>query len=580
MAIYNNFKYTDDDKKTLVDISSKFNGTVPNDSIRLLYHRGIKTYEEMYSFIYDDYSSMHNDKYMAGERQALEYLKGIKDPSNYQIVFMGDYDTDGCMATSVGTAGLRKLGYKVNYYMNSRFVDGYGLKKASVDEIVRRYPDVKLIITVDNGILAHEAIDYASSLGIDVIVTDHHTVGETLPNCVAVIDPKRKDCNYPFKGLCGAGVIWKLVYHLNDELHPNDTYQEEFFKELLVYVGLATVSDQMPLIGENRIIVKECLKMANSPNTSYFMIYLKNASNVNVITTETLGYYIGPMINAMGRVQGNPISVVDAVLSEEHSVVKEIVYEMHKFNVTRKEMTALQLDTALAILPKEFKDRGIVVHSDKFSEGIIGLIAGRLTEKFYRPTFALSKIEDTDLYKGSGRSIDGIDVMDILYKCDDLLESYGGHPMACGLTIKEANIEEFNKRMLEHLATIDEDVFIKKVVIDFVRKPNQINMELCKSIKFLEPFGNSFRRPLVMLKGFNVSNPRIEKPYYVGKSENVLRLVEDSGMVAVGFKAVDKFKYLGEPSAVNLIGEPSINEFNGYVSVQFLIDTTCVFPSN
>ena len=581
LASYSTHGYTEQEKKLydylLEDEELK---TYPREVIKILFNRGVRTKEDIK---YNLFGSINNliTIPMKGEEKFVNRL--ISSLNNEeQIVVMGDYDTDGTMATSVMVKGLRHLGFKINYYMNSRFVDGYGLKIPSVNEIVKLYPDVKVIITVDNGIKAFEAVDYCNQLGIDVLVTDHHeqdTEGR-LPSAYTVVDPKQRGCMYPFKGLCGAGVAYKMLKALCSRFLFFGEEEEKSIDSLLWIVGIATVGDQVPMVSENRIIVKHMLEYVNdSENDVLFIKALKEYNEIETIKEDTIGFYFSPMINAMGRVEGNPIQVVDSILSDDYQEVQNIVKHMIEVNEVRREMTKEQQDLAIRMVGDKPKARCLVIASSSFTEGIVGLVAGRLTEKYNRPCLAMCIDEKGEL-KGSARSIEGIVIIDELDSVSDLFISYGGHEMAAGFTTTLENLDELTKRLNDSMEKYDIELFKEKVRIDLVKRVGHIDLSLCKLLENLGPYGNSFPKPVVFLKEFEVDKIKSiqnkANSFYVGKTGECLRLVDEFGFVAMGFKAAKKYKSLGEPDVVSLVGYPSINEFRGKESVQFIIDKNYV----
>lgn len=552
----------------------------PKEVVRILFNRGVRTKDEMMMTLFGKMDNLHNVP-MRDQKVFNKRLE-IALQTNDHIVVMGDYDTDGCMATCVMVLGLRELGFRVDYYMNSRFKDGYGLKKASVDVIREKYPDVSVIITVDNGIRAFEAIDYCNDLGIDVLVTDHHNPGELLPNALAVVDPKRDDCMYPFKGLCGAGVAWKLMFSLCNHLYPCNGFKRTNIRKLLWLVAIATVGDQVPLVDENRIIVREMVRKFNDENYRLHNVFIKRIKellNIEEFDSDTIGFYISPMINAMGRIEGNPLQIVDAIVSNDIEIIDAIVQKMEELNQVRRDQTSVQYEIAIKQLEEqgfmENKQKGILVCSDEFTEGIIGIVASRLTEKFNVPSIVLAPNED-GTYKGSCRSIEGISIEGVLNELSYYLIAFGGHDMAAGLSISKDSIPLFKKRFLETVNEFDDSIFEDVVLIDLVIPQEGVSASICKLIAELGPYGNSFRKPKFFLKNFQVDYAKSiankAESFYVGKEGKTLRIVNPTGLVCIGFQAADKYKTLGEPDLVSMVGQPSLNYYNGNYYPQFVIE--------
>lgn len=578
MPRYQTYKLSDSEKALLKSLfADEELKSIPREVIRILFNRGVRTKDEIMLTLFGKIENLHN----IPMRDFNEFNFRLTSASTNEdhIVVMGDYDTDGCMATCVMVLGLRSLGFKVDYYMNSRFKEGYGLKKASVDEIRKLYPDVKIIITVDNGIKAFDAIDYCNDLGIDVLVTDHHKPSTVIPNATAVIDPHRSDCMYPFKELCGAGVAWKAVLSLCSFLYPNNSFRRASIRKLIWLVAIATVGDQVALVGENRIIVNYALQKFNDPvylEMNSFMRRIKQKLEIEKFNSDTIGFYISPMINAMGRIEGNPLQIVDAIINKDLNVLDEVIEHMDEINKTRREMTEQQLAEALRLLENDDpSNKAILVHSDKFTEGIIGIVASRLVDRFHKPVIVLCPNED-GTYKGSCRSIEGIDIESVLTSLSPYLIAFGGHPMAAGLTIDPSMIDKFKEKLIG-LCSFYRDEFYENVVnIDLVIREEDVNLSLCQLVEMLGPYGNSFRKPVFFLKDFTIdfdkSIANKANSVYVGKEGKTLRLVGSSGLTCIGFKGAEKFKNMGEPRMLSLVGIPSINEFNGKSYPQFVIE--------
>lgn len=585
MARYQTYKLSDSEKALLSNLfKDEELKSIPREVIRILFNRGIRTKDSIMLTLFGKMNNLY-DVPMRDSNEFCERLQTALE-NDEQVVVMGDYDTDGCMATCVSVLALKTLGFKVNYYMNSRFKDGYGLKRASVDEIRRLYPDVSVIITVDNGIKAFEAIDYCNELGIDVLVTDHHNPSSVIPNAYAVVNPKREDCMYPFKELCGAGVAWKVMLRLCDVLYPNNSFKKSKIRHLIWLVAIATVGDQVPLVNENRIIVSYTLEKFNDPNylcTIPFIEKLKELLEIGKFDSDTIGFYISPMINAMGRIEGNPLQIVDAIVDGDLEVLEKIVAHMDVINKCRREMTEEQLQEALRLIKMEDpNNKAILVHSDKFTEGIIGIVASRLVDKFYKPVIVLCPNED-GTYKGSCRSIEGISIEGVLTSLSPYLLAFGGHDMAAGLTIDPNMINTFKAKFIGLCSFYRDELYENIVKIDLVLREQDVTTSLCNLIEMLGPYGNGFRKPKFFLKDFEIdfykSLTNKAKSVYVGKEGKTLRIVSSSGLTCIGFKAADRFKMMEEPRFISMVGCPSINEFNGKKYAQFVIENDYLVKS-
>lgn len=528
----------------------------------ILYNRGINTYEKVQQHLFMELSDIHNptllkdsDKFIEGMKKAIE--------EKHKIVIMGDYDVDGITATAIAMLGLRNLNLDVHFYINNRFVEGYGMTPLSLENILKKHPDVKTIITVDNGIVAFEAVEQAVNMGIQVLVTDHHEPSSDgkYPIAHAVVDHKREDCEYPFKEMCGAGVIFKLLLLLYWELglEPDDTY------ELLDLLAVGTVADVVSLTDENRVFVKEGLNLIRNDHRLFFKI-LNEKMEVKQIDEETIGFQYGPAINAIGRLDGCPSIVVEAMISNDADFISEVCERMVATNLERKELTSEHVDQAEIILSNQEEMDVIVVYDEGFLEGLVGLIAGRLCERYYKPVIALTK--HGDKLKGSARSIPGFDVKDSFDYCSDLLLGYGGHPQAGGLSLKEENLEAFIKKVNEYgKIHMTPEVTQKIVEFDNVLTASDMNGNTVDDIAKLRPYGQGFKKPLF---GFKIDIA--QNGFYEKVKKNVLILTGINKIRVVGFDNKQQYISLGKPERVAVLGCPSTNVFNGEVSYQFIIN--------
>lgn len=528
----------------------------------ILYNRGIDTYEKVRRHLFMDLSDIHNpsllkdsDKFVEGMKKAIS--------EKHKIVIMGDYDVDGITATSIAMLGLRNLNLDVDFYINNRFVEGYGMTPLSLENILKEYPDVKTIITVDNGIVAFEAVKMAVDMGIQVLITDHHETNEdgTYPPAYAVVDQKREDCEYPFKEICGAGVIFKLMMLLYWELglELDDVY------ELLDLLAVGTVADVVSLTDENRVFVKEGLNLIRNDHRLFFKI-LNEKMDVKQIDEETIGFQYGPAINAIGRLDGCPSIVVEAIISNDIQFINDVCERMVKTNLRRKELTTEHVEQAELILSNSEEMDVIVVYSECFLEGLVGLIAGRLCERYYKPVIALTK--HGDKIKGSARSIPGFGVKDSFDYCSDLLLGYGGHPQAGGLSLKEENLEAFIKKVNEYgKIHLTPEISKKVVEFDKVIKSSDINEFMIDEIAKLRPYGQGFKKPVFGFKMDVAQNGFNEKV-----SKNVLILTGLNKVRIIGFDNKQQYISLGKPKRIAVLGCPSVNVFGGEVSYQFVIN--------
>ena len=526
---------------------------------RILYNRDINTYEKVKRHLFMEPHEVYNptlfkdsDKFIAGLRKAID--------EGHKVVIVGDYDVDGVMATSIAMLGLRNIGVDVDFYINNRFVEGYGFKPETLDAVLNLYPDTKTIITVDNGIVSFEAVELAVAKGIQVLLTDHHEPKPdgSLPKAHAIVNHKRHDCPYPFKHLSGAGVIYKMLLLLYWELELvlDDIY------DLSDILAVSTIADVVSITDENRVYIREGLRLIRSDHRLFFRI-LNEEMEIVDIDEETVGYKYSPAINAIGRLDGCPSEIVEAIISDDEDFVREICQKMVSKNKARQEHTKEQVDKAELLLLDEKYTDAIVLFDDSFMEGIAGLIAGRLCERHFKPAIALA--EHHGVLKGSARSTPLLDIKKALDHCADLLEGYGGHPQAGGLSLKKENLEAFKKRLNEYVKNEMEGKDITKTVyIDSPLNPTEINGNIIDEINKLKPYGQDFIKPTFGFKTQVFDFGRDIKG-------NTLRIIGANKICVLGFDNKQQYIDLGEPSHIAVVGCPSINIFRGNVSYQFVI---------
>lgn len=552
-------EYSNDYNKFCQEIS-EFN--LSNVLSGILFNRGINTYDKVKNHLFMELSDIHNPKALKDSNKFIEGMKkAIRE--KHKIVIMGDYDCDGVTSTAIAMLGLRNLNLDVDFYINNRFVEGYGMTPLSLQNILKKYPNVKTIITVDNGIVAFDAVKQAVDMGIQVLVTDHHepSADGKYPPAHAVVDPKREDCEYEFKELCGAGVIFKLMMLLYWELD----LELDYVYELLDLLAVGTVADVVSLTDENRVFVKEGLSLIRNDHRLFFKI-LNEKLAVKQIDEETIGFQYGPVINAIGRLDGCPSIVVEAMISNDVQFVSEICERMVATNLQRKELTTEHVEQAELILANQEEMDVIVVYSECFLEGLVGLIAGRLCERYYKPVIALTK--HGDKIKGSARSIPGFDVKESFDYCSDLLLGYGGHPQAGGLALKEENLASFIEKINEYAKThLTPEISQKIVEFDEVLKSSDMNGNVIDDIAKLRPYGQGFKKPLF---GFKIDIA--QNGFNENVAKNVLILTGINKIRVVGFDNKQQYISLGKPERIAMLGCPSVNVYNGEVSYQFIIN--------
>lgn len=577
-------------KANLDIISRKLN--VSKIIARLLINRGINNLELLDSFINPTLDKLHKPRDMKDMEKGVIIVK--ESILNHEkIRICGDYDQDGNSAILTLYRGIKRCGGNVDYVIPHRVRDGYGINERIVKEA--KEDGISLIITCDNGISAYDAVRLSKELGMKIVITDHHQVGfindengekkYIIPEADAVINPKRHDCKYPFKELCGAGVAFKFIQVLYEEM---DIDIEESF-ELLEYVAMGTVCDVVDLIDENRIIVKEGLKRINNTRNIGLKALIK-ASGIEgkKITPYTLGFILGPSINASGRLDTADTGV-ELLLTDDNDLAEEYANKLHSLNEERKSMTEEGIKRVeTQIESGKFKEHKIlVIYEPNIHESVAGIIAGRIKDKYYRPTIILTNSTTNKEIKGSGRSIEEYDIFQEISKCKDLLKSFGGHPMAAGLSLDISNLEEFRDRLNGQANLTDEDL-LPKVYIDIHLPLEYVSFKLVEELRLLEPFGKGNSKPL-----FGARNISVKRAFVLGKNKNVLKLLlkMNNGKVIDGlyFGDIIEFEnrlsykfgeeevskmYKGVNNTIKLdvVYNPSINEYMGKKSLQIIIN--------
>lgn len=528
-------------------------------------------------------------EYLRGTIQDIpgpELLKGMKEATSIlrqkirekkKIRIIGDYDIDGVTATYILIKGLERLGARADTYIPDRITDGYGIHMPLIYKALE--DGVDTIVTCDNGIAAAKEIGFAKEKGLTVIVTDHHEVpfiednGERtyiLPPADAVINTKQPGCPYPNKNLCGAVVAMKLIWALYDGSHIPETEKEEF----LELAAIATVGDVMDLQGENRILVKEGLKrLPYTKNKGLQALIRVTGLEGSRISSYHIGFVLGPCINASGRLDTAARSL-RLLQCEDSDEAARLAGDLKALNDSRKALTEKGKDAAIQLIENtDLKnDPVLVVYLPECHESLAGIIAGRIREKYNRPVFVLTKGEKG--VKGSGRSIQQYSMFEELVKCGDLLDQYGGHPMAAGLSLPEENVSLLRKRLNEQ-CTLKEEDLIPKVMIDVPMPISYISTKLVEQLSLLEPFGKGNTKPLFAQKNVRALNSRV-----IGKNHNVtkLQLMDEQGYVmeAVYFGNVPEFMdFLSARDKISVTYYPEINRYQGRETLQVIIQNYC-----
>lgn len=543
---------------------------------RLMRNRDVIGDEAIDFYLNGTVEDLYDGLLMKDMDRAVDILKE-KIEEGKKIRVIGDYDIDGVNATYILQQGLAGLGADVDTDIPDRIKDGYGLNQMLIDRALE--DDVDTIITCDNGIAAMNEIAYGKENGMTIVVTDHHEVpyleenGEKkylLPPADAVVDPHRADCEYPFKGLCGAAVAYKLVEVLYRVSGKSEQEVEHLQESLMENVAIATIGDVMDLVGENRVFVKKGLELLKTTKNEglHALMQCTGVDTAN-LNTYHIGFMIGPCINAGGRLDTAKRALELLNASNRREAVT-LAADLKELNDSRKEMTEEGVEEAVRqIESSSWKDdQVLVVYLPECHESIAGIIAGRIKERYYRPTFVLTKGETG--VKGSGRSIEAYDMFAEMSRCRELFTKFGGHKLAAGLSLEEEKVEVFRKRINE-LADLTEEDLQMKVSIDMRLPFPYINEELIHELKILEPFGKGNGKPL-----FAESKLRVIQPRIFGKNRNVLkcRLEDQQGnqMEAVYFGEVeDCLRQMEKKQIMSFTYYPSINEYMGRRTIQLTI---------
>ena len=543
---------------------------------RLMRNRDVIGDEAIDFYLNGTVEDLYDGLLMKDMDRAVDILKE-KIEEGKKIRVIGDYDIDGVNATYILQQGLAGLGADVDTDIPDRIKDGYGLNQMLIDRALE--DDVDTIITCDNGIAAMNEIAYGKENGMTIVVTDHHEVpyleenGEKkylLPPADAVVDPHRADCEYPFKGLCGAAVAYKLVEVLYRVSGKSEQEVEHLQERLMENVAIATIGDVMDLVGENRVFVKKGLELLKTTKNEglHALMQCTGVDTAN-LNTYHIGFVIGPCINAGGRLDTAKRALELLNASNRREAVT-LAADLKELNDSRKEMTEEGVEEAvLQIESSSWKDdQVLVVYLPECHESIAGIIAGRIKERYYRPTFVLTKGETG--VKGSGRSIEAYDMFAEMSRCRELFTKFGGHKLAAGLSLEEEKVEVFRKRINE-LADLTEEDLQMKVSIDMRLPFPYINEELIHELKILEPFGKGNGKPL-----FAESKLRVIQPRIFGKNRNVLkcRLEDQQGnqMEAVYFGEVeDCLRQMEKKQIMSFTYYPSINEYMERRTIQLTI---------
>ncbi len=534
---------------------------------QLLIQRDITTYEEARRFFRPDLSDLHDPFLMADMDKAVERLT-MAMQQNERILVYGDYDVDGTTSVALVYKFLKQFISNVDFYIPDRYTEGYGVSIRGIEYAAER--NVTLIISLDCGIKAVEKVKYASELGIDFIICDHHTPDKTLPPAVAVLDPKRKDCNYPYKHLSGCGVGFKLIQafaQINNVSFPE-------LIPLLDLVALSIASDIVPITGENRILAYYGLKQLNTnPSVGVKGIIDVCGLSDKEITISDIVFKIGPRINASGRMK-LASEAVQLLVSRDYNFAKEKSETINEYNNDRKGLDKNITDEAISLISsdKELKERkSIVLYNPDWHKGVIGIVASRLSEEYYRPAIVLTK--SNGIASGSARSVPGFDLYKAIDSCRDLLENFGGHMYAAGLSIKEENIPAFTVRFEKYVAeNILEEQTYPQIDIDAILEFKDITPKFFRVLKQFGPFGPGNMKPIFASKKvFDYGTSRL-----VGKDQEHIKmeLIDSSSenvMNGIAFGMHEYNDHLKALNPLDICYTIEENYFNGNTNIQLMI---------
>ncbi len=548
------WEFYNSDTDKVKELSEKFN--ISELLATVLVNREIVEDEEVKIFLNPTRSNFHDPYLMPDMKPAVDRIIEAINKKEKTIIY-GDYDVDGITSITVLSKFLKERGLDVGAYIPNRLNEGYGLNKTAIKQIADE--GYKLIITVDCGISGTEEVDYAYSLGMEVIVTDHHEPLEVLPKAIAVIDCKRKDNKYPFNSLAGVGVAFKLTQAIGIKLG----LEEKEYLKFLDIVCIGTISDIVPLVDENRVIAKLGLKLVEdtrSPGVKALLI----AAGYKEVNSNTVSFGIAPRINACGRM-GHERDALDLFLTENINQANKITQNLNEYNRKRQDIEKRIFDEAISKIEQEHLDKNnsIVIGSENWHHGVIGIVASKITELYFKPSILVCFEEEDG--KGSGRSIPGFDLHAALCSASEYLEKYGGHEMAVGLSLKKDKFEDFRNEFEKIAKEAHTEEVVSVIKIDKEINLKDITLESVKSLKLLEPFGEANKTPIFIYRNFRIDSIRALSE---GKHLKLTLKDENTIINAIGFN-------MGKYSEEYLIGDKidvirvlEINSFNRVESVQ------------
>jgi single-stranded-DNA-specific exonuclease len=535
---------------------------VPPLVARILDARGLESPEDVQEFLAPTLAGIHDPFLLKDMDAAVERVQAAIGRGESICVY-GDYDVDGITATAIMKSTFAFLDVPCETYIPHRMTEGYGLRPESVRLLAER--GVRLLITVDNGMTAHEAVDEANALGMDVIVTDHHQPNGPSPRALAVINPKQADCCYPFDELCGAGLAFKLAHALLRRASKDPDAARAFLKDLLDLVAVGTVADVAPLIGENRTLVAHGLRILREGRRLGMRSLMDLLPFSGEINSDNLGFTLAPRINAAGRTEHADYAL-ELLLSGDPRQARDLAGLLDRFNEDRRKIESDITAEALSLIDEDSSDPIIVIEQEGWHQGVVGIVASRLLDRYHRPSIVLG-IEG-DIAKGSARSISGFNMHAALSACSAHLLQFGGHTMAAGLTLKRADIPSFRESLQQYAhSVLREEDMARRIFIDTSATPSEITLETVEQLDRLRPFGAANPKPLIAIDGLGL----LEEPRVLKERHLKLRLGSADGIAldAIAFgMAPRRDRLLRNRSTLRVAASLTINNWGGRSRVE------------
>ncbi len=537
---------------------------------RLYAARGLTDIQSVENFTTPTLSGMHDPFLMRGMKEACDRI-ATAIRKKQSVAIFGDYDADGVTSTTVMMRLFQFFDLTPQHYLPHRLNEGYGINRRGIDHLVAK--KVQLIVTVDNGITACDSVKYARDCGLDVVITDHHQPGETLPEALAIVDPNQPQCNYPFKELCGAGVAYKVAHGVLKTLGVESAKAQSFLYSLLEFVALGTIADIMPMLDENRLIVRHGLKqLAQTSSCGLKALIEMLGIDKESITSEMISFQIVPRLNAAGRM-GDPIDALELLTTRDESRARELAHYLDKLNEDRRGIerdVCLEAEEIVDNDPQINQAQVLVVAGPDWHQGVLGIVASRLVSRYHRPAICMGI--DDNMAKGSARSVGSVNLLEIIDCCGKWLEAYGGHKQAAGLEIKLENMTQFRQELSRVVSEkYQKEDFFARLVLDATATIDELNFDALEDIDHLQPFGQKNPTPLLLLKGCTFA----ASPNVVGSKHLKFRLKQKGTrcvLPAIWFNyPQDSHQSLLDAKQLEIAAEPRINTWNGRRTVEIMV---------